>query len=116
MSIPEFDYQPSLQGKLLRVRPLRNDDYDGLLSAASDPLIWDQHPARNRYMPKEFNKYFIESINSGEALVIEKTESGDIVGSTRYDAYSHINSEIEIGWTFLVRDCWGGVYNKELKL
>lgn len=110
-----FDHQPILQGNLLRVRPLRPEDYDGLLSAASDPMIWEQHPAKNRYKADEFKVYFDESINSGGALLVEKANSNEVVGSTRYHAYSEAESEVEIGWTFLIRNCWGGVYNRELK-
>jgi hypothetical protein len=35
-----FDLQPILQGELLRLRPLRPEDWDDLYAVASDPLIW----------------------------------------------------------------------------
>jgi RimJ/RimL family protein N-acetyltransferase len=41
--------------------------------------------------------------------------SGEIVGSSRYHGPDQARSEIEIGWTFLVRRCWGGAWNREAK-
>ena len=34
-----FDYQPFLEGELIRLRPLRLDDFEDLFAAGSDPLI-----------------------------------------------------------------------------
>ena len=36
-------------------------------------------------------------------------------GSSRFHAYDAEKSEIEIGWTFLARSYWGGIYNREMK-
>ena len=45
----EFDLQPLLKGNLIEVRPLTKEDFDALFAAASDPLIWKQHPENDRY-------------------------------------------------------------------
>src|SRR5436305_6751870 len=45
----EFELQPTLRGDLLELRPLRPADFDALFDAASDPLIWEQHPESDRY-------------------------------------------------------------------
>jgi len=108
-----FNSQPTLEGKLVHVRPLRESDYENLYHAASDPIIWEQHPVKNRHEPVEFRKYFEESIESGGALAV--SNSNQLIGSTRYHNYNPDESEIEIGWTFLVRKCWGGAFNNELK-
>ena len=49
MKSVDFDLQPTLQGRLIDVRPLRAGDFESLFAAASDPLIWEQHPERDRY-------------------------------------------------------------------
>jgi RimJ/RimL family protein N-acetyltransferase len=54
----EFDLQPTLTGTLLELRPLRLDDFDALFAAASDPLIWEQHPESDRYERTVFQRYF----------------------------------------------------------
>ena len=38
-----------------------------------------------------------------------------MIGSSRYYGYEPERSEIEIGWTFLVRSHWGGKANREVK-
>ena len=54
-----FDLQPTLTGDLVELRPLRAVDFDALYAAASDPLIWEQHPVRDRYTLEVFrDEYF----------------------------------------------------------
>jgi RimJ/RimL family protein N-acetyltransferase len=111
-----MELQPALRGDLIELRPLRPDDYDAVFAAASDPLIWEQHPDRERYKPEIFREYFQSGLDSGGAFAIVERASGRIIGSSRYWNYKPEESEIEIGWTFLERKYWGGAYNRELKL
>jgi N-acetyltransferase len=109
-----FDRQPRLVGETVELRPLRADDYDALRTAASDPLIWEQHPA-NRHEEAVFRAYFDEQLNSGGGLAILDRAAGELIGSSRYHGYDEERSEIEIGWTFLARSHWGGATNGEVK-
>jgi N-acetyltransferase len=86
-----------------------------LYAVASDPLIWEQHPQRNRYELDVFRVFFEEALASGGALVAIDRANGLIVGSSRFHGYDEAASEVEIGWTFLSRLYWGGVYNGEMK-
>jgi RimJ/RimL family protein N-acetyltransferase len=110
-----FDRQPTLKGQLLELRPLRADDYRELFAVASDPLIWEQHPVKDRYKEEVFNEFFSDAMNSGGALIIIDSEDGRVIGSSRFHGYEQDKSEIEIGWTFLARSHWGGEYNREMK-
>jgi N-acetyltransferase len=110
-----FDLQPILQGELLRLRPLRPDDFPALYAVASDPLIWEQHPARNRYQEEVFQAFFRDALESGGALIAIDAEDGQVIGSSRFHGYDKEKSEIEIGFTFLARSHWGGIYNGEMK-
>jgi RimJ/RimL family protein N-acetyltransferase len=110
-----FNLQPTLKGDLLELRPLRDDDFDALFAVASDPLIWEQHPARDRYKEEVFRKFFRDALQSGGALVAIDTKDGRIIGSSRYHGYNADKREVEIGWTFLARSHWGGRYNGEMK-
>jgi RimJ/RimL family protein N-acetyltransferase len=110
-----FDLQPTLDGEVLRLRPLREDDWEALYSAASDPLIWEQHPASDRYQEKVFREYFREAMECGGAFAVIDRKTGGIIGSSRLIDYDKNRSEIEIGYTFLARAYWGGVYNREMK-
>jgi len=111
-----FDLQPTLKGELLTLRPLRPEDFDDVYSVASDPLIWEQHPAKDRYKRDVFSALFRESLASGGALVAVNSKDRRIIGWSRFHGYDSAKSEIEIGWTFLARSYWGGVYNREMKL
>ncbi len=110
-----FDLQPTLKGDLLTLRPMRPEDFDALFAAASDPLIWEQHPDRERYTEPRFRVYFQEGLDSGGALVAIDNQAGRIIGSSRYYGHKPERSEIEIGWTFLERRYWGGRHNGEMK-
>lgn len=110
-----FELQPHLKGALVELRPLRAEDHDALLVAASDPLIWEQHPANDRYKPDVFRKFFDDAMASGGALVALDANDGRVIGSSRYYGYNSAESEVEIGWSFLARSHWGGRYNGEMK-
>jgi RimJ/RimL family protein N-acetyltransferase len=110
-----FDDQPTLKGELLELRPLRAEDFAGLYAVASDPRIWEQHPARNRHEKEPFRIFFGESLASGGALIAVDVADGRIIGSSRFHGYDAERSEVEIGWTFLARSHWGGRYNGEMK-
>lgn len=110
-----FDLQPILKGKLLDLRPLRAEDFDDLFAVASDPLIWEQHPVKDRHQKEGFSDFFQESLESGGALIAIDARDGRIIGSSRFYGYNEDKSEVEIGWTFLSRSHWGGHYNGEMK-
>ena len=82
---------------------------------ASDPLIWEQHPAHDRYQEEVFKEFFREALESGGAFVVIDRKTQEIIGSSRYFGFEPGKREIEIGWTFLARSHWGGKYNGELK-
>lgn len=110
-----FDLQPVLTSEILELRPLRAEDFEELYAVASDPLIWEQHPNSDRYQPDVFRKFFDEAMLSGGALLALDRKSHQVIGSSRFYCYDVLRSEIEIGWTFLARSHWGGVYNGEMK-
>lgn len=110
-----FDLQPTLKGQLVELRPLRAEDFHDLYAVASDPLIWEQHPVRDRYKPEVFRAFFREALECGGTLIASDAKEAKIIGSSRYHGYNEEQSEIEIGWTFLARSHWGGLYNGEMK-
>ena len=111
----EFDLQPTLKGQLIEVRPLVPEDFDALFQAASDPLIWEQHPESDRYQRAVFERFFQGAMESGGAFAVIERKSGRIIGSSRYHNLNPAESEVEIGFSFLERALWGGPYNGELK-
>jgi RimJ/RimL family protein N-acetyltransferase len=107
--------QPSLEGELVVVRPLLAEDFDQLYAVAADPLLWEQHPDRERWREDVFRAYFDDHLASGGALAVVDRARDALIGVSRYDNYAPEASEVEIGWTFLARPYWGGAYNADLK-
>jgi N-acetyltransferase len=110
-----FDPQPVLKGERLELRPLVADDWDSLYAIASDPRIWEQHPVSDRWREPTFRAFFEEALESGGALVALDRADGAVIGSSRFYGYDPVRSEVEIGWTFLARNRWGGAWNGEMK-
>lgn len=110
-----FDAQPHLLGKLVELRPLREADFSALYAVASDPMIWEQHPEPNRYEERRFRDFFTDQLASGGSLLAIDRPAARVIGMSRFHGYDSGRSEVEIGWSFLARSHWGGVYNGELK-
>lgn len=110
-----IDLQPHLTTPLLNMRPLRREDWSELFAVAADPLIWAVHPAHDRWQESVFRQFFEQGLASGGALVATDPATGAIVGYSRYDRTRAEPDEVEIGWTFLSRACWGGEINRAMK-
>lgn len=108
--------QPVLEGERLLLRPLEPGDWDALYAVAADPLLWEQHPMHDRWREPVFRAFFDEALAQGGALAVIERASGRVVGSSRYLFQSALaGSPLEIGWTMLARDMWGGAANAEMK-
>jgi len=113
--MPAFDFQPTLHGELLDLRPARPEDFDALFAVASDKEIWAIHPAHDRWQEPVFRAFLDGAFaDEGGLVAIERT-SGQIVGFSRYSMERCEPGEVEIGWTFLARRLWGGRYNAAMK-
>ncbi len=111
-----FDLQPThLKNEFVTLTPLSQDDLERLYKVASDPLIWEQHPNRNRYQRDAFETYFKGAMESGGAFLVFDTKTGEPIGSSRYTGHNIEENNIEIGYTFLAKDHWGSTYNHALK-
>ncbi|MEO0913478.1 MAG: GNAT family N-acetyltransferase [Pseudomonadota bacterium] len=99
----------------MRLRPLREDDFEALYAAAADPLIWAQHPAKDRHERAVFEPYFAFLLASATTLAVEDAESGQIVGCSRFYETPPPQRALSIGFTFLTRAHWGGIFNYEMK-
>jgi len=71
-----FDLQPTLTGALVELRPLAADDFAARNAVAADPLIWEQHPIRDRCEEEVFRGFLAEQL----ASAVEKV-GGVLVGS-----------------------------------
>ena len=110
-----FNLQPTLANDLVLLRPIKPDDFEALHNASNDPLIWELHQNPDRYKKSVFKTFFKDTIESKGALVIIDKKTNNIIGSSRFKRANSSDDAVEIRWTFLSMDYWGGVYNKSFK-
>ena len=111
-----MNLQPNhLSNHLIRLEPLQPSNFNELYAAASDPLIWEQHPNPNRYQKEVFESFFEGALASGGAFIVRDVDTGKALGSTRFYDLTPLDNEIKIGYTFFSRDCWGKGINKQVK-
>ncbi len=110
-----FDLQPKLANHLVKLVPLKAEDFEALYAVASDPLIWEQHPNKNRYQREVFENFFEGAMESNGAFIIYEVGTDRVIGSSRYYEFDKENSSIAVGYTFIGRDFWGKGYNPSIK-
>jgi RimJ/RimL family protein N-acetyltransferase len=110
-----LNLQPTnLENDLIKLIPLEKNDFERLYEVASDPLIWEQHPNKDRYKREVFEDFFAGGIESKGAFIVIDKKTGKPIGSSRF--YDYDEKSVAIGFTFLAREFWGTDYNKTLKL
>jgi RimJ/RimL family protein N-acetyltransferase len=108
-------FQPLLQNELIQLQPLKESDFERLYAVASDPLVWEQHPNKNRYQQEAFQNYFEGAMQSKGAMLILDKATGEVSGCSRFYDYSENDSSVFIGYTFFGRKFWGRQYNPASK-
>lgn len=110
-----MNLQPLLENEIVQLIPLRASDFEALYQVAADPLIWEQHPNKNRYQRTVFQNFFDGALLSKGAFVILDKESNAFIGSTRFYDWNPDEKSVLIGYTFYGRKYWGSKYNPKVK-
>lgn len=110
-----FNFQPTLHSETINIRPLNASDFDELFACASDKDIWAGHPQPDRYKLAVFEPYFKSLLESNACVVVIDKSSQKIIGVSKYYYLEENPDDIAIGFTFLVKEYWGGNTNFELK-
>lgn len=109
-----------LEDKYVRLVPLAEEHFEALSIAAQDETIWTYMPVKGMEKEKltEALKESLLQKEKGEHYpfaVLDKT-SGKILGSTRFLRLNEEHLNLEIGWTWFVKACWGKGINESCKL
>jgi RimJ/RimL family protein N-acetyltransferase len=111
-----LNLQPEiLENESVKLVPLQKTDFEKLYKVASDPLIWEQHPNKNRYERDVFLNFFEGAIESKGAFLILDKITNEVAGSTRFYEYEPENKSVFIGYTFYGRKFWGTGFNTQVK-
>lgn len=111
----QFNLQPNLSNQLIEVTPLSRFDFDALYAVANDPLLWEQHPNKDRYKKEVFETFFKGAIESGGAFLVKDAKTKNVIGSSRYYGLNDEEKSVSIGYTFIDRNYWGKGFNAALK-
>src|SRR5688500_3376046 len=106
-----IDLQTVLENEMVKLVPLKENHFERLYSVAADPLVWEQHPNKDRYKREVFEVFFRGAMESGGAYLVLEKSTGDVVGSSRYYELDEPNRSIAVGYTFIGRKYWGKGYN-----
>lgn len=110
-----MDLQPTLENEFVKLVPLQEEDFEILYKVASDPLIWEQHPNKNRWQREVFQNFFKGAIESKGAFLIYDSKTNEVIGSSRFYDWNTEKNNVSIGYTFYARNYWGGKYNPSTK-
>lgn len=106
---------PTLKDDFVILNPLQTIDFEELYKVASDPLVWEQHPNKDRYKKDVFQNFFDGAMQSKGAFKIVDIATGETIGSTRFYDLDTNNNSVLIGYTFYGRNYWGSSYNHKVK-
>lgn len=110
-----MNVQLPLQNNFVKLEPLKETDFEKLYAVANDPLLWEQHPNKDRYKREVFEVFFKGALESKGAYLIYDIKTNELIGSSRYYDLDKEKSSITIGYTFFARSHWGGTYNRAAK-
>jgi RimJ/RimL family protein N-acetyltransferase len=110
---------PALEGRIVRLEPLRPEHEEGLWLASRDPRTWRWLPIVQPTTRDEWSAFVERALiaaDAGTELPLVTFSGEEIVGSTRFLALRPEHGAVEIGWTWLHPSAWGTGANVEAKL
>lgn len=114
-----IEHPALLKGQHVSLVPLAESHITDLVQLAQDKRIWEYYAIDGSNTGK-----LTTSLEQGIAdrevgtqypFVIQLTESGKIIGSTRFLDIQPAHQKLEIGWTWLHPDYWGTNINTVCK-
>jgi RimJ/RimL family protein N-acetyltransferase len=109
-----------LEGRIVRLEPLRRDHLDDLAEVAFDPALWRFTLARpvDRADLEAWLETALDNAEAGAEMPFATVDraSGRAIGSTRYLNIVPEHRRFEIGWTWIATTAQRTGANREAKL
>ena len=109
----------TLEGRHVRLEPLRREHLAGLAEVGLDPELWRWIPTAVR-TSEEMAAYIETALQEEERgaslpfALVQRT-TGQAIGSTRYGNIERTHHRVEIGWTWVARAWQRTAANTEAK-
>jgi N-acetyltransferase len=110
---------PMLEGRLVRLEPLRPEHGEALWLASRDPRTWRWLNVVQPETREEWSAFLepaLHAADEGTELPLVTITHEEVVGSTRFLALRPEHRSVEIGWTWLHPSAWNTGANVEAKL
>ena len=123
MEMPRFEEMVVapvvLEGRHVRLEPLREDHLAGLAAVGLDEELWRWIPTPVRTV-EEMAAYIATALREqGQGIslpfALVERRTGRPIGSTRYGKIDRTHHRVEIGWTWVAREWQRTAINTEAK-
>lgn len=109
-------FNVSLETNAFSLEQTTSLDFDLLYEIASNPVVWEQHPEKDRWKRPVFSAFFQGAIeNDLGCFTIRDKSAGIVIGSTRFYSHDVAGKAVRLGYTFLCPKYWGSGTNLEMK-
>jgi len=109
----------TLEGRIVRLEPLRTEHEEGLWLASRDPRTWRWLSVVQPQSREEWHAFVAQALAAaaaGTEIPLVTIRDDAVVGSTRFLALRPEHLSVEIGWTWLHPSAWSTGANVEAKL
>ena len=110
---------PVLEGRVVRLEPLRPEHEDDLWEASRDARTWRWLSVVQPQTREEWRAFVAQALAAAEGgteIPLVTVAGQGVVGSTRFLSLRPEHRSVEIGWTWLHPSAWGTGANVEAKL
>lgn len=110
----------TLRGRHVRLEPLAREHIGGLVKHAADEAVWAHlamTPLDTRAAAEEFVALTQRELATGTSLTfaVVRGDTGEAAGTTTMFDFSATDRRLEIGRTWIGRECWRTAINTEAK-
>ncbi len=109
-------FNVNLETNSFSLEQTTSSDFEPLYGVASNPVLWEQHPEKNRWKRSVFLTFFQGALeNDLGCFTIRDKSAGVVIGSTRFYSHDAAGEAVRLGYTFLCPKYWGSGANQEMK-
>jgi RimJ/RimL family protein N-acetyltransferase len=109
-------FNVSLETNAFSLEQTTSSDFEPLYGVASNPVLWEQHPEKDRWKRSVFLTFFQGALeNDLGCFTIRDKSAGVVIGSTRFYSHDALGEAVRLGYTFLSPGYWGSGANQEIK-